>query len=158
MKFLLKIVQGPNAGAEIALVEGVRVTLGSADSCDIVLADPTLPAEACAIEASADAVVLTPSGAEPETLEPLRVRSFGSTALAVGPADSPWGPLNWDAPAAEGSLAACWVLRATAVALASLAQTSKEPSRQPISSKQINKFLIILRIGNNPSICQGLWT
>ena len=107
MKFLLKIVQGPNAGAEIALVEGVRVTLGSADSCDIVLADPTLPAEACAIEASADAVALTPSGAEPETLEPLRVRSFGSTALAVGPADSPWGPLSWEAPsrgeAAEGA-------------------------------------------------------
>ena len=100
MKFLLKIVQGPNAGAEIALVEGVRVTLGSADSCDIVLADPTLPAEACAIEASADSVTLTPSGAAPESLEPLRVRSFGSTALAVGPADSPWGPLNWEAPAA----------------------------------------------------------
>jgi len=100
MKFLLKIVQGPNAGAEIALVEGVRVTLGSADSCDIVLADPTLPAEACAIEASADSVSLTPSGAEPERLEPLRVRSFGSTALAVGPADSPWGPLDWEAPAA----------------------------------------------------------
>ena len=100
MKFLLKIVQGPNAGAEIALVEGVRVTIGSADSCDIVLADPTLPAEACAIEASADSVSLTPSGAEPERLEPLRVRSFGSTALAVGPADSPWGPLDWEAPAA----------------------------------------------------------
>ena len=100
MKFLLKIVQGPNAGAEIALVEGVRVTIGSADSCDIVLADPTLPAEACAIEASADSVALTPSGAEPETLEPLRVRFFGSTALAVGPADAPWGPLVWEAPAA----------------------------------------------------------
>ena len=106
MKFLLKIVQGPNAGAEIALVEGVRVTLGSADSCDIVLADPTLPAEACAIEASADAVVLTLSGAEPETLEPLRVRSFGSTALAVGPADSPWGPLVWEAPAGGDAAAA----------------------------------------------------
>ncbi len=105
MKFLLKIVQGPNAGAEIALVEGVRVTLGSADSCDIILADPTLPAEACSIEASADAVVLTPTDAEPETLAPLQVRFFGSTALAVGPADAPWGPLNWAAPAApsEGS-------------------------------------------------------
>ncbi len=100
MKFLLKIVQGPNAGAEIALVEGVRITLGSADTCDIVLADPTLPAEVCAIEASADAVVLTPSDAEPETLAPLQVRSFGSTALAVGPADAPWGPLNWAAPVA----------------------------------------------------------
>lgn len=99
MKFLLKIVQGPNAGAEIALVEGVRVTLGSSDACDIVLADPTLPAEACALEASAEAVTLATAGAEPERLEPLRVRSFGSTALAVGPADSPWGPLSWEAPA-----------------------------------------------------------
>lgn len=98
MKFLLKIVQGPNAGAEIALVEGVRVTLGSADSCDIVLADPTLPAEACAIEASADSVVLEPHGGAAETLAPLQVRSFGSTALAVGPADAPWGPLAWEAP------------------------------------------------------------
>ena len=98
MKFLLKIVQGPNAGAEIALVEGVRVTIGSADSCDIVLADPTLPAEACAIEAGTNSLLLTPSGGEPETLEPLRVRSFGSTALAVGPADAPWGPLSWEAP------------------------------------------------------------
>lgn len=100
MKFLLKIVQGPNAGAEIALVEGVRVTLGSADSCDIVLADPTLPAEACAIEASADSVVLEPHGGAAETLAPLQVRSFGSTALAVGPADAPWGPLAWEAPSA----------------------------------------------------------
>ena len=100
MKFLLKIVQGPNAGAEIALVEGVRVTLGSDDACDIVLADPTLPAETCAIEASADSVVLTLPGADPERLEPLRVRAFGTTALAVGPADSPWGPLSWEAPAA----------------------------------------------------------
>ncbi len=107
MKFLLKIVQGPNAGAEIALVEGVRVTLGSADSCDIVLADPTLAPEACAIEATADAVLLTVPGAEPEDLPPLRVRSFGTTALAVGPADAPWGPLSWEAPsrseAAEGT-------------------------------------------------------
>ena len=99
MKFLLKIVQGPNAGAEIALVEGVRVTLGSADSCDIVLADPTLAAEACAIEASADSVVLSAPGSEPEALAPLQVRSFGTTALAVGPADAPWGPLVWKAPA-----------------------------------------------------------
>ena len=43
MNFLLKIVEGPNKGAEIALVEGVAVTLGKGDDCDIVLADPTLP-------------------------------------------------------------------------------------------------------------------
>ena len=43
MNFLLKIVEGPNKGAEIALVEGVVVSLGKRDDCDIVLADATLP-------------------------------------------------------------------------------------------------------------------
>ena len=31
MNFLLKIVEGPNKGAEITLVEGVAVTLGKGD-------------------------------------------------------------------------------------------------------------------------------
>ena len=129
MKFLLKIVQGPNAGAEIALVEGVRVTLGSADSCDIVLADPTLPAEACAIETSSDAVVLTPSGAAPEALEPLRVRSFGTTALAIGPADAPWGPLNWEAPAAVEPLAEASDTRSES--MLPVAEPTAVPSPEP---------------------------
>ena len=94
MNFLLKIVEGPNRGAEIALVEGVSVTLGKADSCDIVLADATLPDAPLAIEASATGV--TVDGAP---LEPFHVRTAGATALAVGPADAPWGPLVW--PKAE---------------------------------------------------------
>ena len=73
MNFLLKIVEGPNKGAEIALVEGVAVTLGKGDDCDIVLADPTMPDAPLSVEASADGVTV---GGEP--LEPFSVKTFGS--------------------------------------------------------------------------------
>lgn len=97
MNFLLKIVEGPNKGAEIALVEGVAVTFGKNDSCDIVLADTTLPEEPVTIAAGADGVTV---GGEP--LEPLQVKTFGATSLAVGPADSPWGDLVWPQAEAKG--------------------------------------------------------
>ena len=90
MSFLLKIVEGPNKGAEIALVEGVAATLGKGDDCDIVLADPTLPPSATTIEASGDGVAV-----DGEALEPLTVKSLGATSFAVGPADAPWGELKW---------------------------------------------------------------
>ena len=90
MSFLLKIVEGPNKGAEIALVEGVAVTLGKGDDCDIVLADPTLPPSATTIEASGDGVAV-----DGEALEPFTVKSLGATSFAVGPADAPWGELKW---------------------------------------------------------------
>lgn len=90
MNLLLKIVEGPNKGAEIALVEGVAVTLGKGDDCDIVLADATLPDAPMGIEATADSV--TVGG---EALELFHVKTLGSTSLAVGPADSPWSELVW---------------------------------------------------------------
>ena len=58
MNFLLKIVEGPMKGAEVALVAGTRLKVGSADSCDIVLADATLGDEPLVIEVSADSVTL----------------------------------------------------------------------------------------------------
>ena len=91
MNFLLKIVEGPNKGAEIALVEGVAVTLGKADDCDIVLADPTLPDAPFTVAATASGVTLDGSA-----LEPFHVKSAGSTAFAVGPADVAWGELVWE--------------------------------------------------------------
>jgi len=94
VNFILKVVEGPNKGAEIALVEGVSVTLGKGDDCDIVLADSTLPDEPLTIEASESSVAM--GG---ETLEPLNVKTVGATSLAVGPADAPWGELVW--PKAE---------------------------------------------------------
>ncbi len=96
MNFLLKIVEGPNKGAEIALVEGVSVTLGKTDDCDVILADPTLPDAPLEITATADAVLV---GGVP--LEPFNVRTAGSTSIAVGPADAPWSPLVWPKPEEE---------------------------------------------------------
>ncbi len=96
MGFLLKIVEGPNKGAEIALVEGVSVTLGKTDACDIILADPTLPDTPLEISATAAAVLVDGS-----LLEPFHVCTAGSTAFAVGPADAPWSPLVWPKPEEE---------------------------------------------------------
>ncbi len=90
MNLILKIVEGPNKGAEIALVEGVSVTLGKSDSCDIVLADPTLPETPVSLEPTADGVTI---GGEP--LVPFHVKTIGATSLAAGPADAPWEPLVW---------------------------------------------------------------
>ena len=98
MNFLLKIVEGPNRGAEIALVEGVAVTLGKGDGCDIVLADTTLPDVPVSIEASADAVSI-----DGEPVDQFAVKTLGATSFAVGPADVPWGELKW--PAKEKDVA-----------------------------------------------------
>jgi len=98
MNFLLKIVEGPNKGAEIALVNGIVVTLGKGDDCDIVLADATLPDKPLTIEAAADGVSV---GGEP--LEQFTVKTAGATSFAIGPADAPWGELKWPSrePAGE---------------------------------------------------------
>jgi len=96
MNYLLKIVEGPNKGAEIALVEGVAVTLGKGDECDIVLADATMPDEPAVIQATFDGVTV---GGEP--LEQFHVKTLGATSFAVGQADAPWGELVWPKAAEE---------------------------------------------------------
>ncbi len=103
MSFLLKIVEGPNKGAEIALVEGLCVSLGKADSCDIILADPTLPDTPLQIEAAPDGVSIELPGEGRRHLEPYHVTMVGTTAFAVGSAESAWPALVWpkkDEPAA----------------------------------------------------------
>ena len=87
---MLKIVEGPNKGAEIALPEGVAVTLGKSDDCDIVLADATLSDAALTLKAAPDGVTM-----DGEPLGPFVVAARGATAFAVGPADAPWGELKW---------------------------------------------------------------
>ena len=94
MGFLLKIVEGPNKGAEIALVEGVAVTLGKGDECDVILADPTMPSDPATVTASSDGVTFDGSA-----LAPFQVVTRGATSFAVGPSDAPWGELKW--PEAE---------------------------------------------------------
>ncbi len=96
MNVLLKIVQGPNAGAEIAVAEGMTVSIGKGDSCDILLADQSLADVACELEVSAERVrMLLPGGAE-ERLEPFAVKFLGeTTAIAIGPETGAWGELVW---------------------------------------------------------------
>ncbi len=101
MGFLLKIVGGPNKGAEIALVEGVAVTLGKGDECDVILADPTMPPDPVTITAASDGVTLDGS-----PLAPFQVVTRGATSLAVGPSDAPWGELKWPEEKTEGKEAA----------------------------------------------------
>ena len=96
MNFLLKIVEGPNKGAEIALVSGVAVTIGKGDDCDIVLADQTLPSAPVSIEASDGGVAV-----DGEPLGQLEVKTIGATSFAVGPADEPWGELKLPQKAEE---------------------------------------------------------
>ena len=96
MNVLLKIVQGPNAGAEIAVAEGMTVSLGKGDSCDILLADQSLADVACELEVSAERVrMLLPGGVE-ERLEPFVVKFLGeTTAIAIGPETGAWNELVW---------------------------------------------------------------
>ncbi len=93
MSFLLKIVEGPNRGAEVALVEGVAVTLGKGDDCDVVLADPMLPDAPFTIEATSAGVTV-----DGETLPPFHVRTAGDTSFAIGPSGEAWGTLVWPEP------------------------------------------------------------
>ena len=90
MNFMLKIVEGPNKGAEIALVEGVAVTLGKGDDCDIILVDPTLPDTPLNVQATDVGVMV--GG---EELPPFHVKTVGATSFAVGPGDAPWRDLVW---------------------------------------------------------------
>ena len=94
MNYLLKIVQGANAGAEIALAEGV-VTFGSSDACDIVLADASLPAEAFAVEVSGTGVSLKalPDG-EAKNVDLYTLFSFGSSSFAIGENGVAWPELK----------------------------------------------------------------
>ena len=98
---MLKIVEGPAKGAEVALIEGTRVKVGSSTECDIVLPDASLAEVAFELDVSDGTVTLiTPDGTQSQ-LTPFEIRDFGTTAVAIGPADEPWGELVRPAPASE---------------------------------------------------------
>ena len=103
MERLLKIVEGPMKGAEIALPVGTRVKVGSGEDCDIVIADATLPSLAFELDISEDAVSLVTPDGETENLADFEIREFGSTCVAVGPAGEIWGELHRPAPKAESA-------------------------------------------------------
>lgn len=141
MNQILKIIQGPNAGAEIALVEGVNLKLGRGDECDIILADQTLPNVACEIETGVNRVNLLLPGGTQEVLEPLHVKIFGTTAIAIGPDDAPWGTLIWpNSKEAEDEE------NAKAAEEAKLAEEAERISRRRIRLKKLQWVLLVVLI------------
>ncbi len=93
MSFLLKIIQGPNAGAEIALTVGTTVSFGRGDNCDIVLTDAALGEKAFDLEVTNERVMMLFPDGNQARLEPFHVRTVGTTALVIGPAEGAWKPL-----------------------------------------------------------------
>lgn len=89
--WLLKIVEGPAAGAEVALVHGTRVTVGPTDDCDIVLPDAALPT--FSLDVAGTGVTLVTAAGEARALRPFEIEAFGTTAFAFGPGEGPWQPL-----------------------------------------------------------------
>ena len=83
MRYLLKVLNGNHAGAEILLAPG-SLTLGAADDCDIVLQDVTLSAPV-KFEVTDSAVTLDGNAVELYTEIEL-----GELKLAVGDADTKW--------------------------------------------------------------------
>ena len=95
MNRLLKIVGGPLKGAEIALVAGTKVKVGSGDECDILVADPTLEKVAFELDVAEDEVTLTTPDGTAKTLLDFEAREFGSSAFAIGPAEGKWQEIVW---------------------------------------------------------------
>ncbi len=93
MNFLLKIVEGPMKGAEIALVAGTRLRVGRGDDCDIVLADASLDALAFELDVTESGVTLVRATGEMVAMRPFEVQEFGTTAIALGPSEGAWEPL-----------------------------------------------------------------
>lgn len=94
MERLLKIVEGPMRGAEIALVAGTRIKVGRGDDCDIVVADASLPETAFELDVADAAVTLILPDGTAREMRPFEIHSFGTTAVALGPAEGAWEELR----------------------------------------------------------------
>lgn len=86
---------GPLKGAEIALVAGTKVKVGSGDGCDVLVSDPSLGDVAFELEVAEDEVsIITPDGAT-KTLLDYEAHQFGSSAFAIGAAEGAWPEVVW---------------------------------------------------------------
>ena len=107
MPKILKILTGPQEGAELELDAGIALRLGTDDSCDIVLVDAMAPAQALELVMEGHDVSVTASAeslfagdaplpvGEKTALPDYTILTIGSTRVAVGDADKPWPPLRW---------------------------------------------------------------
>ena len=102
MERLLKIVEGPMRGAEIALVVGTRIKVGRGADCDIVVADASLPETAFELDVADAAVTLILPDGTAREMRPFEIHAFGTTTVALGPAEGAWEelrPANREVPA-----------------------------------------------------------
>lgn len=95
MNRILRVVGGPLKGAEIALVAGTRVKVGSGDGCDVLVSDPSLGDVAFELEVAEDEVsIITPDGAT-KTLLDYEAHTFGASSFAIGAAEGVWPEVVW---------------------------------------------------------------
>lgn len=98
-RLILKVLAGPNAGAEALL--GERTVVGSAETDDIMIGEPALAPGHFAIEIKGSALSVavgdTPLTIKSESkgkgsypLAPFDLIKFGSTVCAIGPEGVPW--------------------------------------------------------------------
>ena len=97
----MKIVGGPLKGAEIALVAGTRVKVGSGDGCDILVADSTLGKAAFELDVGEDEVTITTPDGAAKTMLDYEAWEFGSSAFAVGAAEGAWPEIVWPGKESE---------------------------------------------------------
>ncbi|GEM_PF-4075969 len=102
MTWLLKILQGPNAGAEIELPEGVVTRIGRSMDCDVMLQDNRMADEAISLDPQKDSLVLTPLATgcrvgvtslqanRPMELAPYTPFLLGGTVCCCGSAENDW--------------------------------------------------------------------
>ena len=102
MNRILKIVGGPLKGAEIALVAGTKVKVGSGDDCDVLVSDPTLEKFAFELDVAEDEVTITTPDGAAKTMLDFEAREFGSSAFAVGPDEGKWQEIVWPEEREEG--------------------------------------------------------
>jgi len=144
MNWLLKITDGPMRGAEIALAAGSRVTFGKGDGCDIVVADASLAEEAFALDVSSTAVTLVTPDGSTLPMNAFETRTFGTTEMAVGPAEGAWEPLR-PAPAETPEPAATEAEPPPASETPSdvAASPSETPEATPTSARSRRPVLVL---------------
>jgi type III secretion system YscD/HrpQ family protein len=168
-RFILKVLTGPNAGAEALL--GERTVVGSAETDDIMIGDAALAPGHFTIELTGGAINLM-VGDAPLTLKsdakakgsypvaPFDLIKFGSTACAIGPEGAPWPAfspsdlLPPSAPAPDPAPPAVAAAPAPSEAEAAVEEPSRpapprEPrrSRLPVIAAVGAVLLIVLGVG-----------
>lgn len=106
MGLILRVLSGPHQGAEVELLDEA-VTIGSADTCDVILGDALVANEHARFQLQGEQVFVTPKEGnvfvngkllrEPSLVEPFQFVTIGATHMMFGAAsDERWTTLALD--------------------------------------------------------------